>query len=53
MFDRTREKLTAVKDSAEKISENLTAILGLAVLAVALAAGALFVSMRALRAVHA
>lgn len=48
----SREKLTSqVRDAAEKISSNILAVLGVALVAVVLAAGALLVSLRSLKAV--
>lgn len=51
---KTRDKLTTqVKDAAERISSNIMTVLGIAVLAVCLAAGALLVSLRCLKTVRA
>lgn len=53
-FGKTKEKLTEqVKDAAQKISTNIMTVLGIAIVAVCLAAGALICSLKALRTVRA
>lgn len=50
MFANAKEKLGQVQDAAERIASNLIGVLALAVLAVAIASGALYVAVRALKA---
>ena len=50
---KSREKLTAqVKDAAERIGSGVVAVLAVACLALAVASGALFISLKCLGAVR-